>query len=695
MTPDQITVALHDLEVDQGGIQRSEFCAEIFSLLRSSFRLLTPPEDISTTQCAEESRYLPGPKGGVRLWSRELTPYIVGIQDALDDLRYTTVAVVGPARSGKSVAGFNHLHKRLMYGPLTDVLWYLPGPEDVDQFVDTEVQTYFDLHPDIFAKIGKRSTDNKRKFKRIAGRSISFNAANPRTVRGRQAPYIVADEPDAYHVRLRSNFKQQLDFRGRSYGRQRKAYICSHADMGWKGGIAPVWKEGTRGVWYWPCPDCSGWSSPCPMAESRTTIWYKRLEGVSEDEYLAAVKESAALQCPHCGSLIGSDKIKSMNGLGVWVFDGQVISKDGEISGQPIESDTASFWIHGTMSPFVTVAELAVEYESALLFFQKTGDDSRLKEVTVKSIGEVYEGADEDAKPVQAEALRKSKSGSGFSVGELPPWSLYLTAAIDPGGSKFDAAVFAHGFDGERALVDRFTKTQHLDLPLRPGERAGDWSWIATELLTKVYPFADNPSFGLPVASIAIDTGGVPGVTWNARNFARQCLLRHVSGVNGFRIRLLKGSASKTAEIIRPREINRDDRGRPMDPPVTEYDINVHKMKIAQSRQLRTTVPGPGYWWIAEGFPLSVFEELCAEVLVGNEWERRGPNETWDLGIYAEFCRKMLGPERVTDWASAAPPWARRVKIKADASLAGGTDNPGPRKRTPAQRRAELNSGAW
>lgn len=692
MRPEQISAGLLELERNVDRLSRGGFCADVIPLFRDAFRLLTPPDQVSTTQCAEESRRIPTKDGSVMLWSSDLTPYMAGPQDALDDPKVEMVAVLGPARSGKSVGALNHLHKRLRFGPLTDVLWYLPGAEDVDHFVDTEVQTYFELHPDIAAKIGKRATDNKRKFKRIAGRSLTFAAANPRTVRARQAPFIVADEVDAFHSKLRTNMIQQIRIRGRAFGKQRKAYVCSHPDMGVKGGIYPVWREGTRGLWYQPCPHCDDWSSPCPPAEKRMTLHYAKRENLPEEEMLAEVGRTAALKCPHCGSLISEDERKGMVARGKWVFHGQVIDEQGNVAGEPIANATASFWIHGTMSPFISLGELAVEYESALLFFRKTADETRLKEVTVKSLGEVYEGADEESQPIEAQALRKRLRDPSFEIGELPEWTLFLTAAVDVGGSKFDAAVFAHGLDGERALVDRF-----IEANVRPGERAEDWNWIVPRLLRKVYPFADDASQGMMIGSVAIDTGGVPGVTWNARTFARKAMLLGHSGQNGYRVRLVKGGTSKTAEIIRPREVSKDDKGRAIEPSLTEYDLNVHRLKLAQARQIRTTTPGPGFWHIAYDAPYSVYEELCAEVLVDDDWERRGANETWDLGIYAEIARQLLGPERIQDWSKAKAPWARRIRLNEGhpgTESRDGSAQATNRVSEAARRRAQLNMGA-
>src|SRR5690348_12831701 len=97
------------------------YCADARAVAASHLELLLPPEDISTKECAAQHRYLPSSEGGVdaggqqakRLYDRALTPYMDGPQDALDDPAFIEVDVVGPGRTGKSIAGENHLFKRL------------------------------------------------------------------------------------------------------------------------------------------------------------------------------------------------------------------------------------------------------------------------------------------------------------------------------------------------------------------------------------------------------------------------------------------------------------------------------------------------------------------------------------------------------------------------------------------------------
>jgi phage terminase large subunit GpA-like protein len=603
-----------------------------------------------------------------------LTPYINGIQDAIDDPMIRAVIVPGPARSGKTVAAENALFKRLKYGPMTDVLWYLPGAM-FDNYTDTTFAPLFELHPEIASKIGKGKSDNKRELKRIGGRFVMLLPANKRKIIGRQAPFIVGDEIDAYPKGLIDNFRQQVSIRARAYGNIGKAYLCSHADAGWTGGIAAAWLESSRGVWWWPCPHCDLWSSPCPTAEIRTVLDYGRPDGMAGDDLLDHVEATARLLCPHCGVGIENSDKEGMLALGRWVFDGEIIDADGNVAGSPRTSDTAGFWIHGTMSPFVSWGQLAREYVGALVFFENTKRSARLKEVTVKSLGEVFAGGDSSTiDPARlrrrAKAVDEAAAGGehGHRLKTVPRWALYLTAAVDVGGDKFDVLVQGWGYDGEGCIVDRFTMKAGPDgRSLSPGMRQADWSVVRDQVMKAVYPLADNPNRGLPIASTAIDTGGVPGVTWKAREFGRQMKLGMCAGINAYRLRLIKGAARATApEIGNGREVNRDDQGKPLDPAVTEYDLGVFKLKQLVAERFAIDTVGPGYLHLPVKFDARYIDEMTNETLVDGKWERRGPNETFDLLVYNEAARQMLKPERPgIDWINRPPAWARPITLVA------------------------------
>ncbi len=59
--------------------------------------------------------------------------------------------------------------------------------------------------------------------------------------------------------------------------------------------------------------------------------------------------EAAYLLCPHCSGIITAEKKRELNSAGVWLREGQVIDRNGNVSGEPRRSRIASFWMEGQL----------------------------------------------------------------------------------------------------------------------------------------------------------------------------------------------------------------------------------------------------------------------------------------------------------------------------------------------------------
>lgn len=701
--------ALDVIAFDLDRLSRDGYCADAVEMAREALQLLTPPEQISTTECAARYRKLPAPEGsGFIYWSPTLTPYINGIQDALDDPRVELIAVIKPGRVGGTVAAENHLFKRMKFGPLTDTLWYLPSESEVDSYIDSTVAPMFRLHPDLQAKIGKGRSDDKRTFKKVSGRKLEYMSVNNKTITGRQGGLIVGDEIDAIVRRLRGTFVTQVKTRGRTLGSRRKAYLCSHPDLGWTSGIGAAYRETTRGLFWWACPHCMSWSSPCPPARHRMILDYERAVGVSDDDYLGRVAATACLICPHCGAAITDEHKAEMLLGGKWVFEGQEIAEDGAVTGEPRSMTALGFWIHGTMSPFVKFSELARDVEGAKREHQRTRKPERLREVTSKVLGEVYEGATGAGGALEPRMLERRAAAEGFPVGAAPGETMFITAAVDVGGSKFDVSIYGWDLEGRSWLIDRITIKQRLWVDgvmrdLRTAERIDDWNVLEDQVLNRVIPLVDQPDMALPIAGMAIDTGD-GNVTWKAREFARRMSVKGYSwgkGANRWeRVRLIKGARSPLATELpaKGRTVSVNEEGKVVDPVVLEWDLGVHKLKMLSVERLAVTDGGPGQCYFATGLPQSTFAEFTGEVLIDGSWERRGPNESLDLFGYNEAVRLMLRPERVDiKWDTLRPVWARPVTIETARDAAPSApviQRPAPppkAKRTIFERFDQLN----
>lgn len=660
-----------------------QFCQRPADIAASLLDRLLPRETISTLDYSLAHRVIRKPDGTKTKWSLDLTPYLAPIMAAHDDPEVLEIVVPKPGRCGGTVVAENHAMKRLDFGPSGDIMWYLAGPEEVRSYADRVFRPLFEDHVGVAARIGGSASDNKKTMKRVGSQTIELMVMSAKTTTNRQGAYIVFDEPDSYSRDFRSNFIEQGRQRQRMLGNDRKIYGCAHPDIGWSGGIAAAWVLSTQGIFIMQCPHCEGYGSPYPTRYwddvPRFKLDYDRCpEGTPIDQRLSRAEATAGILCPHCGVILGEAERAQMVDEGSYMHRGQEIEIKAGITGDPDKNRTWGFWIHVLMSKQVGLGELARELEGAIEHKERTGKTDKLKQVLVRTFGEVFEGAG-DLKGINAKYLRdrtrelaeiEEVNRVSYQMGEVPAGVRFLTAAVDVGGDKFDLLV--RGWDGERRswVIDRRTirQRQHADgvwRDIAPGKVQDDWTVLEAEL-DRLYPLQYDPGQALPVAVMTVDASD-GNVTWRAYEFARR--MRRKTWGNWQRVRCVKGSTVAKAEPLppSPTKISRDNEGKAIEPVITLHVLGVYRLKEEAVEDLGIDDHSPGQIYFAANTPAKAFEELFNEVLIEGKWVRNGPNETLDLLGYTEAGRLMLQPDRKgIVWAEPdkRPIWARPISLQ-------------------------------
>jgi phage terminase large subunit GpA-like protein len=690
------------------------FCQRPAEIAAKFLDRLLPRESISTIDYSEQHRVIRKPDGTKTNWSRDLTPYLVPIMEAHDDPDVLEIVVPKPGRTGGTVVAENHALKRLDFGPTGDVMWYLAGPEEVRSYADRVVTPMFEDHPGVASRIGKRPSDNKNTMKRLGNQTFELMVMSKKTTTNRQAAYIVFDEPDSYHRDFRSNFLEQGRQRQRMLGNDRKIYACAHPDIGWSGGIAQAWTLSTQGIYIMRCPECGGHGSPYPTKYwpdvPRFRLTYTRsAEGAPVDRRLSLAERSAGIACPHCGVVLDEDQRGQMIEEGGYMHRGQGLDIRAGITGDPEKNRTWGFWVHVLMSKQVALSELARELEGAIEHKERTGKSDKLKQVLVRTFGEAFEGAG-DVTGLDARALKERTkelaetpvSPFDYRLGQVPPWVLYLTKAIDVGGNKFDVLTRGWDAEGRSAVIERKTIRQrlHRDGTLRdlaPAKVQDDWAVLEAEI-DRLYPLRDDPGRALPVAVMTVDASD-GNVTWKAYEFARRMDGKRWGAWR--RIRCIKGATSAKAEPLppSPTKISKDSEGKPVLPVITLHMLGVHKLKEETLEDLAIDDGSPGQVVFPTNMPDKAFEEIFNEPLIDGSFVRNGPNETLDLLGYTKAGRLMLQPDRkgiTWDDPAKRPVWARTVSLSPEGGdPAAGAVEEMPaaeaKKRTVIDRFAALN----
>lgn len=645
---------------------------------------LLPSASVSTTEHAKKRRLIRGPSGESIRWRLELTPYAAGPQDALDTPGVRIVALQANARFAKTIIFENKCIKHWELGPAYNVIWYMQTKDDLADYVDERFDWMLRNHPGVSDKIDWSDPKNGRFRKMIGDALLLMRAATMRTTRGKAAPLIGVDELDAYDRRVRNAMRTLIDNRQREFGANAKAYFCSHPDAG-QNGIAGIVAEGLKHLWWWNCPHCRKSSSPCKGAEHRMAWNVAKLLEAQEDmdrpELLDMIEREARLICPHCSAAIPEAMRLPMSNAGIWLQPHQTLTEEGVINGEQKIAEIMGFVGHAFMSPFVNLGKLARSWAAAWLKHQDTGDDTALKEETVKSLGEEYEGADPKA-AMEGWKVVKARLQSAFEPKTVPAGVMFLTAFVDVQGDRFEVRVVGWNLQKQSWLIDYYALKQWPGFDnIDPGGRLFDWDIIEDAVINQVYPTAatldrKTPLF-MPIAKTMVNAAGSPGVSLHAKiwlanlidpkRFERMTAEGNPKRparrpVESYKVQLfigapVSGERAKKLELYgRPRPILVDDRGRQLAVQIYERMLNVFEIKKLIAARMKVE-EGPGRMHLSMKMADRYVRELTSERLVNDEWIPTGRNETWDGWVACEAARALLQPDRPGLWVKT-PEWA-------------------------------------
>ena len=688
---------LLDLEASLREISSGGALAPGRSLWRAQLDALLPPDEISTHQVAIEYRKIQTDGGGAVDYRHDLTPHLEEVHNACDDPSKRVVAVKGPARSGKTIAWENYLLKIGMFGPSRNMGWYMHSEPDVKRYVLERVNWFLREHERLAEKrphtirIGKDGQQHlvvekeAWNLKTVDGKLWEWLAANDSTTRARSFSLAVADEIDAMRPHIRDAIVTLIRNRQKEYGSMAKILLSSHADAGPLFGIDAVLVDSDMRLRMSPCRACAnmiGFAKEIDVEQDkgRRARWnmaelMKQGAGMGREDLLDMIAHEIRIICPHCGHKITNEERLDMRFDAQWVGRGQSIDQFENVQGKLVGVDTAGFVFHAFDAPFDSLAVLARPFAAATLAFQETGKDAKLKEETVKSIGETYQREEAGSKQRNVKEVAQRLTDTGYAMGTVPRGVDFLTGFVDVQGDRFEPGVIGWSRDGESWLIDRFSQKQLEGFTdIKPHERLSDWDAIEM-LLGMTFPLADGSGRHLGIAKLGVDTGGKAGVTENARRwFAKLTDPLRTDGPvwPTWKLSLQKGDAHHKGEFIGPvRTITHDKAQREYPVPVYERTINVYEIKKLIADRMEIEVPGPFRMHLPGDATNDQIRELCSETLVNGEWIARGRNELWDIWVGCETLRQLLNPDdsRI-DW-SKPPFWARPFIPSQDATQGG------------------------
>jgi phage terminase large subunit GpA-like protein len=673
--------------------------ADAGRILRESLGALLPPLRISVADHAAQHRWVKSRHGAhLERWDHATAPYLVEPMEALTEEGVETVAMVGPAASGKTVGTAENWLLHVMHADPGDMLWYMQKEPAAEAYVKSQIEPMLEAHEHLIGdlKVGRDSVH----MKRFRGGRVEFLGFTHSNLVNKHVRYIVADEWDAYDETL-GDPEALLNPRRQAAGADSRLLAISHPDLGLpisapierQRGIMKLYAGSDRRTWWWGCPHCNGYSSPNPGTSRRMVMTWP------EDAPLDVIEAEARLLCPCCERKIEDRDRQAMNATGRWIGAGEEIDIDGRVTGQRIRRPVAGFWIVGVMSPFVLggigrLARLRVAAERAVA---AGAADTDLRTVMVKGWGETY-APPRQVGTVDAQALAE-RVEPNLPLRVVPEGVRVLTAFVDVQGGRFELLARGWGPGMESWVVD------HRVIEAEPATSAEDWDALMLRLSGLAYPLADGSGRYLRVRCAAFDSMGQAGVTEQAfaawRRARAKGLTRSLGKVDGrdaWTLLPTKGASALQAPrltLAYPNSQRKDRRSgaRGIEPLLI---FNPNGAKDALAAQLARIEPGPSAVHFPAGLlakepPHPFFEQLAAERRKPNgAWEKIGDhlrNEAVDLMVGAEVAARLHGVHRIawdrppawaTPWDSnsmvmAAPPVATVAEPAAGAAGAAGS----------------------
>ncbi len=518
--------------------------------------------------------------------------------------RYRRVVVAMGSQMGKTESVFNIIGQRLDDDP-TPTLYIGPTQKMVESMSSDRVMKMLRSVPSLYAKLekGKR---NKIGEKFVAGVRFGFAWAGSATeLASHPAGLVLVDERDRMgdDTGGEGDPVELAEARTSTYpdgtvivvSTVTKGTVETEVDP--KTGLehfmpsetieSPTWKlwqEGTRYEWAWPCPDCGDYFVP----RFKLLRWP---EGATP----ASARRDARLVCPHCGSLIEDTSKPAMNARGRYAAPGQRITREGEVLGEPPESDVASFWVSGLCSPWRTFGQRAQSFLAAVA----SGDQGRIQTVVNTGFGELFAVRGDAPDWQEVAELR-----GDYAPRTIPSGAHFLTAGVDVQKDRLVYSVRAWGRGFESWLIEA-------------GELWGETKYDA--VWNDLAGLLESDFEGMRIVKMGVDSGYKPGDTEREDHrvylFARQ-----------FRGRVLatKGQLATTRPYWKTL-IDVNVRGRKIPNGVELWHFDTDFFKTWVHQRLEWPVDKPG------GFHLhrETTDDYCRQLVAEQRLVKPSGAATW------------------------------------------------------------------
>lgn len=601
--------------------------AGVVRALKRAANHLIPPAPLKPSQWAEENvriaagNAIPGPiRFANAPYQRE--PMDMATHPGCHRISLMWGAQVGKTQLALCVQGYFIAHE-----PKSQMMMQ-PSQGDLTTWLETKFNPMVDTNPvlqDLIAKPRSHEGVNNQRMKSYPGGFMMYAwAGSTKTMRGRSAPLIVADEIDGYGGTPEGDEVQLLWQRAATFGDQRLLLEISTPTIKDESRIEAAFLQGDQRHFFVACPHCDHHQR---LTWDRVT-WDKDDDGNH-------LPETARYICEECGTLWNDGERIAAIRTAEQVGAGWKASK-------PFRGH-ASYHLNELYSCFRRLRDIVQSFLD-----KKAAND--LQSFVNVSLAETWEEQGE-----QADSHVLMQRAEEYAA-PVPAGGVVLTSGIDMQQDRLEIETVAWG---------RGEESWSIDYTVLWGDPLRDEVWQdLDDYLATTWKHESGAHLGIIAA--CLDTGGSTGYTQRAYEYARR--------KTGRRLFAIKGVGGWDRPVVTAPSRKRTGRGQRK---VDLFSVGTDEAKLTVMRRLAVGEPGPGYTHIPADREAEWFHQITAEKLVTKyikgvakrEWHQTRPrNEALDCRVYAYAALKIASPNIRRH--------AERLKVMSDEEGQEGKEKP-------------------
>lgn len=366
--------------------------------------ILKSPDILTVSQWAEKFRILDDSSNLKGRWSNDITPYLTGIMDALNEPNIRKIFFCKASQVGGTEALINMLSYIITQSPAPTMIVY-PNDDLAKDVSNDKLKPAFRLIPEL----KKIFRENQSKELRLKFQTMTIylrGAGSPSKLASKPIKYLFFDEIDKMggaSKKEASPYNLALE-RTKTYRPQEKVYACSTPTLR----TNYIWNlhENADEVrhYFVRCPHCGEW-----IELKWKQVIYDDDENHSMSNYERA--QTAVYVCQECGCRIEDADKPGMLREGEW----RTVKKRG--IGAP---KSVGFWISSLYSIFLKWSDIAEE------FLNSKDDPEKLQNFANSWLAEPWE----DTKLKTSEDLVMERQ-TELAEFVAPEWTELITAGVD------------------------------------------------------------------------------------------------------------------------------------------------------------------------------------------------------------------------------------------------------------------------